>query len=175
LADGEKPLDAWVHATLPQALAFAASLLRDRAAAEDVVHDCYCRLLQKADVYDLPRDGVKILMRAVANACIDWQGRGRLRVSLGLLAAADGQPADPRAVEPPRQAMARELGQAVEAGLAALPFAQRAALRMKSADCSLQEIAEALGVSVSNAGVLVHRARQAMSEHLAPYLKEEAR
>ena len=49
-------LDAWVLSTAPDAVAYAVSLLRDRAAAEDVVQDCYCRLLQKADVYDLPRE-----------------------------------------------------------------------------------------------------------------------
>ena len=42
-------LDAWVLATAAEAVAYAASLLRDRAAAEDVVQDCYCRLIEKAD------------------------------------------------------------------------------------------------------------------------------
>src|SRR3954471_1001165 len=62
--------DAWVLSTLPRALAFATGLVRDRATAEDVVHDCYCRLLRKADAYDLPRDGAKLLFRAITNACV---------------------------------------------------------------------------------------------------------
>src|SRR5439155_26473074 len=50
---GEAPaapgnLDAWVLATAPRAVAYAAALLRDAVLAEDVVQDCYCRLLQKA-------------------------------------------------------------------------------------------------------------------------------
>ena len=47
------------------------SLIRDHAAAEDVAHDCYCRLLRRADIYDLPRDGTKLLYRAITNACIN--------------------------------------------------------------------------------------------------------
>src|SRR5262245_30361949 len=50
-------VDAWVRETLPRAVAYARSLLRDLPAAEDVAHDCYCRLLRRADIYDLPRDG----------------------------------------------------------------------------------------------------------------------
>ena len=61
-------LGAWVLATFPGATAYAASLPRDREAAEDVVQECYCRLLEKADVYDLPRDGAKILYRGVVRA-----------------------------------------------------------------------------------------------------------
>ena len=41
-------IDAWVRETLPKAVAFARSLLRDLAAAEDVAHDCYCRLLRRS-------------------------------------------------------------------------------------------------------------------------------
>src|SRR5215471_6362081 len=75
-------LDAWVLSTAPDAVAYAASLLRDRAAAEDVVQDCYCRLLQKANVYDLPRDGRKLLFESVTNACINRATRARHVLSL---------------------------------------------------------------------------------------------
>src|SRR5437868_12477508 len=81
-------LDAWVLSTAPDAVAYAASLLRDRGAAEDVVQDCYCRLLQKADVYDLPRDGRKLLFESVTNACINRATRARHVLSLD--ATGDG-------------------------------------------------------------------------------------
>jgi RNA polymerase sigma factor (sigma-70 family) len=171
-------LDAWVLATAADAVAYAASLLRDRPAAEDVVQDCYCRLLARADVYDLPRDGRKLLFAAVSNACINRQGRARLILSLdhggegdeGLHAVV----AD-RNTEPPDNALMRhELELAVSDALQRLPETQRAALELKSLGHSLQDIADALGVGESNAGVLVHRARQAMSRFLAPYLEERA-
>jgi DNA-directed RNA polymerase specialized sigma24 family protein len=56
-----------------------------------------------------------------------------------------------------------------------LPITQRAALELKSLGQSLEEIGAALRVSANNAGVLVHRARQAMARRLEPYLKENIR
>lgn len=161
--------DAWLLATLPRAVAYASSLLRDRGAAEDVVHDCYVRLLRKADTYDLPRDGTKLLFKAITNACIDRNGRGRVFSSLGF---ADGEAApiaDPRAWEPHNLASHRELEAAVADSLGRLGLAQRAALELKSLGYSLREIAEALEVSEGNAGVLVHRARKQMADDLARF------
>lgn len=161
-------LDAWVLATLPRAVAYAASLLRDRHAADDVVHDCYCRLLQKAEVYDLLRDGTKLLFKAITNACIDRTTRQRPTSSLEAGASANGTTTllDPRAEDPLDIVLQRELADHIAAALDRLPVAQRAALELKSLGHSLQEIADALEVSASNAGVLVHRARQTVAEFL---------
>jgi RNA polymerase sigma-70 factor (ECF subfamily) len=169
----------WVLSTLPNALAYATSLVRNRDLAEDLVHDCYCRLLQKASVYDLPRDGLKILLRAITNAAIDLQGRRQALQSLDV-PEDNGVPvvaevADRRVEEPVVEAMTRELEQALETGLAQLPVVQRAALQMKSLGHSMQEIAETLGVSANHAAVIVHRARQSLAQFLAPYLEDTAR
>ena len=167
-------LEEWVLATAPRAVAYAASLLRDAVLAEDVVQDCYCRLLEKAGRYDLPRDGVRLLFRAVTNACINLTTRRRSVLSLDAVRAegARREPADATAIQPERALLYRELRDAVEDGLSRLSVPQRAALELKSLGHSQQEIAEALGVSVSNAGVLVHRARQALAAYLAPFVQE---
>lgn len=171
-------LDAWVLATAPRAVAFAASLLRDRSRAEDVVQDCYCRLLQKADVYDLPRDGIKLLFRAVTNACINLNTRRRNLLSLdGFRDGQNGggwEVADRKAEEPGRAMLGKELERAIESGLARLPVQHRAALELKSLGHSQQEIAELLEITSSHAGVLVHRARKTMAEFLAPLIGEAA-
>ncbi len=166
---------AWVLATAGRAVAYARSLLRDPHDAEDVVQDCYCRLLAKADVYDLPRDGAKLLMRSVTNACINRRVRRRpvFRLVRPVADGGDEVPDDPpdAAARPADEhAAGRELSVAVAAGLRRLPVQQRAALELKSLGHSQQEIADALGVSVTNAGVLVHRARVALASHLAPFL-----
>lgn len=163
-----KPSDAiadWVSATLAGAVAYARSLLGDPAAAEDVVHDCYCRLLRKQGEYDLPRDGAKLLYRSVTNACINVAQRRRELLSL------DG-PVPDAAADPAAVAAATELERAIAIGLARLPVAQRAALELKSLGHSLQEIGEALGLTPGYAGVLVHRARAALAEELSPFLNE---
>src|SRR6202030_3249848 len=129
-ADGPANLGPWVLATAPGAVAYATSLLRDRAAAEDVVQDCYCRLLQKAYVYDLLRDGRKLLFESITNACINRTTRARLVLSLDS-AGGDGQAlqgsvADDRADPPERVAMSHELERAIGAALELLPVPQRA-------------------------------------------------
>jgi RNA polymerase sigma factor (sigma-70 family) len=171
-------LDAWVLATAADAVAYAASLLRDRAAAEDVVQDCYCRLLKKADVYDLPRDGRKLLFASVTNECFNRNTRTRPVVSLD--SGENGQGlhavlADRAAATPEREVLRQELEQAIAEALGRLPLPQRAALEMKSLGHCLEDIGEALGIRAGHAGVLVHRARQAMAKHLAPYLEEQPR
>ena len=69
--------------------------------------------------------------------------------------------------------MSHELEAAIGAALEHLPWLQRAALELKGLCCSLAEVAAALRVSESNAGVLVHRARQAMTQELGPFLKAD--
>lgn len=165
-------LDRWVLDTAPRAVAYAASLLRDADLAEDIVQECYCRLLARAGVYDLPRDGLKLLMRSVTNACINARTRRRAYVPIG---PADGG-CDPAGggAGPADEAAGRELGDAVRAALMELPVTQRAALELKSLGHSQREIAEILQVGESHAGVLVHRARKAMAARLAPHLGKGA-
>jgi RNA polymerase sigma-70 factor, ECF subfamily len=170
--------DAWILATLPRALAFARSLLRDPALAEDVVHDCYVRLLAKANAYDLPRDGTKLLYKAITNACIDKNYRDRKMVSLEAEAdwrceSTERSPLpDSRADDPLELAAHRELEEAVAVELERLTVAQRGALELKSLGYSLEEIAESLGTSASNAGVLVHRARKILAGRLVRFIEE---
>jgi RNA polymerase sigma-70 factor (ECF subfamily) len=164
-------LDAWVLDVAPRAVAYARSLLKDPDRADDVVQDCFCRLLAKAHVYDLPRDGLKLLLTAVTNACVNAATR---RKPLFRLTRGDDSPDDPpdaKAVTPDQAATANELSAAVAAALAALPPRQRAAVELKGLGYSQQEIAQVIGVSVSNAGVLIHRGRQTLAEQLAPYLE----
>ena len=39
---------------MQRALAYAVTLVRNQTEAEDIVHDCYIRLLARSDHYDLP-------------------------------------------------------------------------------------------------------------------------
>ncbi len=172
----DHPLDEWVRATAPRAVAYARSLLRNPHDAEEIVQDCYGRLLAKADVYDLPRDGVKLLLTAVSNACLNL--KSRRRSFFRLVRSEDGEdaiddPPDRTAASPAEAASGNELAAAVAVALRKLPAQQRAAIELKSLGHSQQEIGEILNVTSNNAGVLVHRARQALAELLAPHLASE--
>lgn len=171
-------IEAWTLATIPRALAYARSLLRDRGRSEDVVHDCYVRLLSRAGSYDLPEDWTKILFTAITNACVDISVRERRLVSLDEASRgvedASKMLADPRAIDPHSQVVHRELEAAVDEELARLTVPQRAAVELKSLGYTLEEIAEAVGTSPSNAGVLVHRARKALAARLARFLEDRS-
>jgi RNA polymerase sigma-70 factor (ECF subfamily) len=172
-------LDAWVLATAADAVTYAASLLRDRAAAEDVVQDCYCRLLRRAGNYDLPRDGRKLLFAAVTNACFNHNSRRRPSLSLNA-GGTEGQRleqtlADPATAAADQALLQRELEEMIDEALARLPLPQRAAVELKSMEYSLGEIGEVLKVSPGHAAVLIHRGRLALAKYLAPYLQEQPR
>lgn len=150
---------------------YARSLLRDRPAAEDVVQECFCNLLRKAEDYDLANDGARLLMKSVTNACFNHNSRTRPILSLereSIDPADAGQPGPERAV------LYAEMEKAIAAALAELPEEQRAAVELKGMGHSQEEIGEILNVSTSNAGVLIHRGRQALARILAPFLEKKS-
>lgn len=170
-------LDAWIVATIQRALAYALSLLGNRTEAEDVVHDCYSRLLARAANYDLPREGTPLLFKAITHACINQTQRRRRHVTWQSAEQGSdaGVLAEPAALQPPQQAMQHELAAAIDAGLAELSPPQRAAVELRSMGYSLLEIAEMLEVSYVNARALLHRGRTRLAVRLQPFLQEHVK
>jgi RNA polymerase sigma factor (sigma-70 family) len=167
-------LEAWILATSPRAVAYARSLLRNTADAEDIVQDCYCRLIAKQETYNLAEDGLKLLLRSISNACINL--RTRRRGLLGLSRqTTDGEvsldPEDAKSLPPESRLQATELQAAIGEALQKLPTQQRAAVELKSLGHTQAEIAEILETTPSHAGVLIHRARQTLSILLADFLE----
>lgn len=168
-------IEAWVLASLPRAVAFARSLVRDPTIADDLVQECYCKLLRKAADYDLPRDGTKLLFTTLTRTCIDRQRRQRGESLEDLLDTCEerhGGFADVRSPNPESLASQRELLVALELEMANLPTLQRAALELKGLGYSQREIAATLQVSENHVGVLIHRARQTLAARLQPYRDE---
>ncbi len=170
--DAEKDVEEWVRESLPKALVFARSLTSDLHTAEDLVHDCFVRLLAKRREYDLPKDGWKLLLRSITNALIDL--RRRIEPILFDNSSDNGPTLDSVAVsredDPSEPVMSRELELKIAEALKNLPWNQRATIELKSMGMSLAEIAEALSISSSNVGVLLHRARIAMKKQLENWL-----
>ena len=164
---------AWLAECLPRAIVYARSLVRDAGEANDVVQECVYRLLKRSASYDLPRDGLRLLFRAVTNECINRTTRGPDMLSLDSV-DDEGQSlgstlADPHADQPPDVVLTDDLRRVLDEALDQLPVAQRAALELKSLGHSLDEIAAALSVTANHAGVLVHRARRNVREQIARY------
>lgn len=169
----EKSLTAWIAETAPRALAYARSLVGNAADAEDLVADCYGRLLAKSHEYDLAASGTKLLFKAVTNACINWGQRRPPEVSWENCEVGGSGVAENRETQPDRRAMQRELESAVAAGLMELPVNQRAVIELRSLGHSMNEVAEMMGVSPENARVMLHRARRTLAVLLRPYLEGE--
>jgi RNA polymerase sigma-70 factor (ECF subfamily) len=164
-----KPPCDWVDQALPRALAFARTLLNDWNDAEDVVHDCVCRLLSKAERYDLEKDGSRLLIRSVANAAIDLHRRKEKSV-VQLFEGLEEHGDSIRSLQPLDHLAVKEMADAVQQALQRLPVNQRAAMEMCSLGCTMAEISEALKVTEGNAAVLVHRARGSLAQLLKPFL-----
>jgi RNA polymerase sigma-70 factor, ECF subfamily len=140
--------------------AYVASILRDRAAAEDVTATAFERAYRKRSRFDPRRGEPRAWLFGIArNAALDeLRRRGRdaeLAVEPADLAGA--------AVEESVEASERRL--AVSAALAGLEPRERELIALKFfAGLANAEIAQVLGVTESNAGTKLHRAVNKLRE-----------
>jgi RNA polymerase sigma-70 factor, ECF subfamily len=139
--------------------AYAASLLRDRSAAEEVTAAAFERAFRKQRSFD-PRRGTQRawLFGIARNAALDELRRRKRSVELTAEPAGD-EPA------PEGEAEAAERRATVRAALATLEPRERELIALKfHAGLTNAEIADVLGVSPSNAGTRVHRALTRLRE-----------
>ena len=149
--------------------------MHSRHDAEDIVQECYRRLLSRAGHYNLPRDGTKLLFKSITNACINHVQRRPAEVSDH---AVEGRVASLEAINgerPEARLMHQELEHAVREALAELPVNQRAVVELSSLGHPLVDVAEMLDLSQTNTRVLLHRARQTLATKLRLFREEQTR
>ncbi len=146
--------DALYRASRDDVYAYVATLVRDRSAAEDVTALAFERAYRKRRSYDPRRGTPRAWLYGIArNAALD-ELRRRSRT-----AAMTGDAPDPGAPAPADEAEGALRRAAVRAALLELPTREREAVALKfHAGLDNGEVAAVLGVSVSNAGTLLHRA-----------------
>ena len=145
--------EALYERTFPRVYAYVASLLRDRAAAEDVTAQAFERAYRKRRGYRASRGTVEAWLFGIArNAALDELRRRKRRATLE---------ADPEDVGAPslddhaETALRREV---VRAALARLEAHERDLVALKfQGGLSNTEIADALGLSESNVATKLHR------------------
>jgi RNA polymerase sigma factor (sigma-70 family) len=149
----------------PPVLAFLTRMVRDAALAEDLLQTTFLSVVRARGRYQ-PGTAVRAWVFAIAtNAGRDALRRRRARrEDLSSIAV----PVDEVAAPAPEQgdpAAARALA----AALMKLPVEQREAVVLhKMQELSFDEIAAALGISVSAAKVRAHRGYHRLREMLAP-------
>ena len=158
-ADRALDFDALYRESRDDVFAYAATLLRDGAAAEDVTAMAFERAYKKRSRFDARRGSPRAwLFGIVRNAALD-ELRRRKRA---LTTAFPDPPSEPAPDEAAELAAERD---AVRAALATLAARDREVIALKfHADLSNAEIAEVIGVSVSNAGTLLNRAMNKLRE-----------
>ena len=145
--------DALYRRTFPRVYAYAASLLRDRSAAEEVTAQAYERAYRKRRSFRPRRGTVDAWLFGIArNAALDELRRRRRRADL------DVDPPDLAAATIDEHAEGTIRRATVRVALRRLEARDRELVALKFAGgLTNAEIARVLGVSESNAGTRLHR------------------
>jgi len=151
--------DALYRDARDDVFAYAATLMRDRAAAEDVTAMAFERAYKKRSRFNARRGSPRAWLFGIArNAALDELRRHKRAAD----AQIPGPAQEPGAGEAAELAAERD---AVRAALSTLPAKDREVIALKyHADLSNAEIGEVLGVSATNAGTLLHRAMTKLRE-----------
>jgi RNA polymerase sigma-70 factor (ECF subfamily) len=149
--------DALYRETASDIFAYVLTLVRDRAAAEDVTAAAFERAYRRHATFDPTRGTRRAWLCGIArNAALD-ELRRRKRSAALLADPEDPDAAAPAVTDADEEAAVRRA--AVRAGLERLDPRDRELVALKfHAGLSNAEIARVLGVSESNAGTRVHRA-----------------
>jgi RNA polymerase sigma factor (sigma-70 family) len=139
--------------TFPRVYAYVASLLRDRAAAEDVTAQTFERAYRKRSSYRVRRGSPEAWIFGIArNAALDELRRRKRRASL------EAEPEDLGAAVVEEDAELARRREVVRSALGSLDGHERDLIALKFAGgLSNAEIGRILGLSESNAGTRLHR------------------
>jgi RNA polymerase sigma-70 factor, ECF subfamily len=151
--------DVLYRATVDDLFAYVATLVRDRAAAEDVVAATFERAYRRRSSY-APRRGSRRqwLFGIARHAALDELRRRRRVAALAAEPEAGAPGPDDDAADSVRRATVR-------AALARLDARDRELVALKFfAGLDNAEIAGVLGISPSNAGTRLHRAVNRLRE-----------
>jgi RNA polymerase sigma-70 factor (ECF subfamily) len=140
--------------------AYAAGILRDRAAAEEVTATAFERAYRKRARFDAGRGEPRAWLFGIArNAALDELRRRGRHAELAT------EPVDAAAHAAPDGLEASERRVALNAALGALSAGERELIALKFfAGLANTEIAAVLGTSESNAGTKLHRAMNKLRE-----------
>lgn len=152
-SDAEVAFDRLYRNSRDDVFAYAAGLLRDRSAAEDVTAQAFERAYRKRRSFDPRRGNLRAWLFGIArNAALDELRRRR------RIAELAAEPEDADAAGPDEVAEVAVRRAALRTAMKALDPRERELVALKFfAGLSNAEIAAVIGVSESNAGTRLHR------------------
>lgn len=165
----QQPVLSFIYRTLP-----------DATEAEDLAQGTFVQVWKSAARYEPSAKFSTWLFTIARNLCLNEFRRRSRHPADSLDAPAHAGTDEPRghSVEDPRQAAAPdslltgELEAKVAEAVGALPENQRTALLLWQRDeMAYEDIAGALGCSLSAVKSLLHRARETLKARLKPYLR----
>lgn len=183
-AGDESAFDRIVETYSPQVYALLTRFLGARQNREDLVQEVFLRVLRARERYEPSARFSTFLFRIAFNISVNetQRGAGKEKLLGGSGVNADGEArrtslddlADPGLSSPSNELERSDVVRAVRGAIASLPENQRMALILaKYEEQPYEEIAHVLGISEKAVKSLVHRAREALRERLAPFLEGE--
>jgi RNA polymerase sigma-70 factor, ECF subfamily len=152
-ATPSEAFEALYRRAFPRVYGYVATLLRDRAAAEEVTAQAFERAYRKRRSFRASRGTEEAWLFGIArNAALDELRRRRRRAVL------EAEPEDVHAAGTDEQVDGALRREAVRAALGRLTPRERELVALKFAGgLSHEEIGRVLGISPSNAGTRLHR------------------
>ena len=156
---GELDFERLYRSSRDDVYAYAAGLLRDRAAAEDVTAAAFERAYRKRSRFNAERGSARAWLFGIArNAALDELRRR------GRQAELNTEPTDVASF-PDRVDQRSELRLLLDGALAKLEARERELIALKFfAGLSNAEIGRVIGTSASNAGTKLHRTMDKLRE-----------
>lgn len=158
--------------------AFGVRMCGHREDAEDVFQETLVAVYQKLETLREPGALTTWLYRIVANSCLSRRRKSKFapdrELSLDELLPQGGVvedgPALPDESDPSSDLYRQELSEALDAAVRDLPPDYRVVWLMRDVEgLSTEEAAEALGITIPNAKMRLHRARLPLRKRLAAY------
>jgi RNA polymerase sigma factor (sigma-70 family) len=151
----------------------ALSILRSPEDAEEAAQDAFLKLFRARDQFDATKEVEPWLLRIAGNACRDRLRRRRVVGSLPVMRDEGADALAQRVADPGASAdNAAAMQQAVRAELDRLSERARLPLELKYLrGMTNQQIADALGISVSNVKIQLARAKDILASRLERVLE----
>jgi RNA polymerase sigma-70 factor (ECF subfamily) len=151
----------------------ARSILTDDAEAEDVMQETYVRAFRELATFRGEALFSTWLTRIACHEALTRARKRRRLVSIG-----DGEPPDPPGENrsPERELENRELHAVLREAVEILPDPLRAVFSLREIEgLSTEQTADALGLSIENVRVRLHRAKRSLRQKLDERIGREVR